>query len=97
MGPPAVGATGHGAPGVDGGGWAAARLEEMARFAIAAEYLLCENVATIHEPDGHNSHLHIEQLGKTLTTLAAVYADDEENDDEENGDEEKSLSRTGPR
>ena len=72
-----------GLQGLTNGGWAAARLEEMARFAIAAEYLLCENVATIHEPDGHNSHLHIEQLGKTLTTLAAVYADDEEDDDED--------------
>ena len=71
-----------GLQGLTAGGWAAARLEEMARFAIAAEYLLCENVATIHEPDGHNSHLHIEQLGKTLTTLSAVYAEDEKNGDE---------------
>ena len=72
-----------GLQGLTAGGWAAARLEEMARFAIAAEYLLCENVATIHEPDGHNSHLHIEQLGKTLTTLAAVYADEGKNGEKE--------------
>ena len=60
------------------GEWAATRLEEMARFAIAAEYLLCENVATSSKPDGHNSHLHIEQLGKTLTTLNAVYDETDE-------------------
>ena len=71
-----------GLQGLTAGDGPQARLEEMARFAIAAEYLLCENVATIHEPDGHNSHLHIEQLGKTLTTLSAVYAEDEKNGDE---------------
>ena len=72
------------------GEWAATRLEEMARFAIAAEYLLCENVATSSKPDGHNSHLHIEQLGKTLTTLNAVY---DETDEGERSPPEKFQHR----
>jgi hypothetical protein len=55
--------------------WAVSRLEEMCRFALAAEYLLCEEAAGAGHPAGHNSHLHVEQLAKTLTTLRHMYAD----------------------
>ena len=47
----------------------------MARCAIALEYLLCEHRASLAAPDGHDSHLHVEQLGKTLGTLRGVYAE----------------------
>ena len=55
--------------------WAIHRVEEMCRFAIAVEYLLCEEAATSENPGGHNSHLHVEQLAKTLTTLRHMYDD----------------------
>ena len=45
------------------------------RFAVAAEYLLCREAATSENPGGHNSHLHVEQLAKTLTTLRHMYED----------------------
>ena len=50
--------------------WVMARLEEMVRFAIAAEYLLCEDAAAA--PD---APLRREQLGKTLAALARCYRD----------------------
>ena len=54
--------------------WAVERLEQMARFAVAIEYLLCDERMLgggVGAGDGtgggaHNSHLHVEQLGKTL-------------------------------
>lgn len=64
--------------------WAVERLEQMARFAVATEYLLCEErigMGTGGDAGGggtggaHNSHLHVEQLGKTLVTLAHAYDD----------------------
>jgi hypothetical protein len=71
--------------------WAVERLEQMARFAVATEYLLCEERMGIGTGGGgggggggtgggggggaHNSHLHVEQLGKTLVTLAHAYDD----------------------
>ena len=47
--------------------------EEMVRFHIMAEHILCEEVATIQDPDGFNSHLNVEQLNKCLTTLFDIY------------------------
>lgn len=55
--------------------WAVTRLEEMCRFGVAAEYLLCPDAATSEHPGGHNSHLHVEQLAKTLTSLTHLYND----------------------
>ena len=63
--------------------WAVERLEQMARFAVAIEYLLCDERMLgggVGAGDGtgggaHNSHLHVEQLGKTLATLAHAYDD----------------------
>jgi len=51
-------------------------LEEMVRFAIATEYLLCED--SVRSPRGratHDSHLHREQLDKTMATLTRCYRD----------------------
>ena len=48
----------------------------MVRFAIATEYLLCEDRERC--PRGratHDSHLHREQLNKTLATLTRLYRD----------------------
>ena len=50
-------------------------LEQMARFAILSEHELCEETATVSNPDGHNSHLNVEQLAKTLTSLRHMYDD----------------------
>ena len=55
--------------------FAARLLEQMARFAILSEHELCEETATVTNPDGHNSHLNIEQLAKTLTSLRHMYKD----------------------
>tara|TARA_B110000977_G_scaffold161182_1_gene205991 strand:- start:12437 stop:14566 length:2130 start_codon:yes stop_codon:yes gene_type:complete len=59
------------------GQWVITMLEEMVRFAVAAEYLLCEDTTstTTTTRATHNSHLHVEQLAKTLTTLSALYRD----------------------
>ena len=65
VGPPAVGATGGGLQGltaaVDGPrlGWRRWRGSPSRRSTCSAR-----TSSTIHEPDGHNSHLRIEQLGK---------------------------------
>ena len=56
--------------------WMVVRLEEMVRFAIATEYLLCED--SVRSPRGratHDSHLHREQLDKTMATLTRCYRD----------------------
>ena len=64
--------------------WTIHLLEEMVRFAVAAEYLLCEDTErfktalsthTGYARATHNSHLHVEQLAKTLTTLTQCYRD----------------------
>ena len=47
----------------------------MVRFAILSEHELCEETATVANPDGHNSHLNVEQLAKTLTSLRHMYDD----------------------
>ena len=47
-----------------------ARLEEMVRFAIAAEYLLCEDASAEHD-----APLRREQLAKTLAALTRCYRD----------------------
>ena len=76
----------------DGGGlapgdpWAIARLEHMVRFAFASEYLLgpdANRFRASNGREGHNSHLHLEQLGKTLVTLAHAYRDAEAAEGEE--------------
>ena len=56
-------------------GFAERLLEQMARFAILSEHELCEETATVANPDGHNSHLNVEQLAKTLTSLRHMYDD----------------------
>lgn len=43
------------------------------RFHIIAEHILCEEVATIQDPDGFNSHLNVEQLNKCLVSLFHMY------------------------
>ncbi len=50
--------------------WVTARLEEMVRFAIATEYLLCEDAGAAGD-----AHLRREQLAKTLATLTRCYRD----------------------
>lgn len=50
-------------------------LEQMVRFAMLSEHELCEEAATVNNPDGHNSHLNVEQLAKTLTSLRHMYDD----------------------
>jgi hypothetical protein len=50
-------------------------LEQMARYTILAEHELCEETASATNPDGHNSHLNVEQLTKTLTSLRHMYDD----------------------
>ena len=56
--------------------WMVARLEEMVRFAIATEYLLCEDRERSSRGRAtHDSHLHREQLNKTLATLTRLYRD----------------------
>jgi hypothetical protein len=50
--------------------WVTARLEEMVRFAIATEYLLCEDAGAERD-----AHLRREQLAKTLATLTRCYRD----------------------
>ena len=50
--------------------WVTARLEEMVRFAIATEYLLCEDAGATGD-----AHLRREQLAKTLATLTRCYRD----------------------
>jgi predicted metal-dependent phosphotriesterase family hydrolase len=45
------------------------------RFHIIAEHILCEEVATVQDPDGFNSHLNVEQLNKSLVTLFHMYAE----------------------
>jgi hypothetical protein len=83
--------------GFNGDAWAATRLEEMARCAIALEYLLCEQRASLAAPDGHDSHLHVEQLGKTLGTLRGVYAEIRSGGSASGGDAASSDSRTADR
>ena len=56
-------------------GFAERLLEQMVRFAILSEHELCEETATVTNPDGHNSHLNVEQLAKTLTSLRHMYDD----------------------
>ena len=56
-------------------GFAERTLEQMVRFAILSEHELCEETATVANPDGHNSHLNVEQLAKTLTSLRHMYDD----------------------
>eukprot|EP00227_Mantoniella_beaufortii_P015452 CAMPEP_0197574634 /NCGR_PEP_ID=MMETSP1326-20131121/301_1 /TAXON_ID=1155430 /ORGANISM="Genus nov. species nov., Strain RCC2288" /LENGTH=1713 /DNA_ID=CAMNT_0043137257 /DNA_START=40 /DNA_END=5178 /DNA_ORIENTATION=+ len=56
-------------------GFAMPLLEQMVRFAILSEHELCEETATVTNPDGHNSHLNVEQLAKTLTSLRHLYDD----------------------
>ena len=66
--------------------WAIARLEHMVRFAFASEYLLgpdANRFRASNGREGHNSHLHLEQLGKTLVTLAHAYRDAEAAEGEE--------------
>lgn len=71
--------------------WSVARLEEMCRFAVAAEYLLCEEAITVENPGGgHNSHLHVEQLAKTITSLRHMYDDLREPPGTEGGDGESN-------
>ncbi len=56
--------------------WMVVRLEEMVRFAIATEYLLCEDRERSSRGRAtHDSHLHREQLNKTLATLTRMYRD----------------------
>ena len=55
--------------------FAASALQQMVRYAIISEHELCEDAATAISPDGHNSHLNVEQLTKTLTTLRHIYDD----------------------
>jgi hypothetical protein len=50
-------------------------LEQMVRYTILAEHELCEATASATNPDGHNSHLNVEQLTKTLTSLRHMYDD----------------------
>ena len=72
--------------------WAIARLEHMVRFAFASEYLLgpdANRFRASNGREGHNSHLHLEQLGKTLVTLAHAYRDAEAAE----GEEEISRAR----
>ena len=57
------------------GAFAASALQQMVRYAIISEHELCEDAATAISPDGHNSHLNVEQLTKTLTTLRHIYDD----------------------
>jgi hypothetical protein len=56
-------------------GFAMRLLEQMVRFAILSEHELCEETATVTNTDGHNSHLNVEQLAKTLTSLRHMYDD----------------------
>ena len=49
--------------------WVTARLEEMVRFAIATEYLLCEDAGATGD-----AHLRREQLAKTLATQRGATA-----------------------
>ena len=58
----------------------------MVRFAFASEYLLgpdANRFRASNGREGHNSHLHLEQLGKTLVTLAHAYRDAEAAEGEE--------------
>lgn len=41
--------------------------EEHVRFMILGEHELCHVVATANNPEGHNSHLNIEQMNKVDT------------------------------
>jgi len=50
-------------------------MEQMVRYTILAEHELCEETASATNPDGHNSHLNVEQLTKTLTSLRHMYDD----------------------
>jgi len=50
-------------------------MEQMVRYTILAEHELCEEAASATNPDGHNSHLNVEQLTKTLTSLRHMYDD----------------------
>mmetsp|Transcript_30870 Transcript_30870/g.77310 ORF Transcript_30870/g.77310 Transcript_30870/m.77310 type:complete len:1493 (-) Transcript_30870:292-4770(-) len=56
-------------------GFAMHLLEQMVRFAVLSEHELCEETVTASNLDGHNSHLNVEQLAKTLTSLRHMYDD----------------------
>lgn len=43
---------------------AMAMYEKHVRFMIMGEHELCQSVATAQNPQGHNSHLNIEQMNK---------------------------------
>ncbi|KAK9796708.1 hypothetical protein WJX73_007053 [Symbiochloris irregularis] len=47
--------------------------EEQVRFMILGEHELCLKLATATNPQGHNSHLNIEQMNKALITLQNMY------------------------
>ena len=98
-------------------GWVMRTLEEMVRFAIASEYLLCESTGEDDPPSAaaaadprverridrprarafHDSHLHVEQLGKTLATLAECYERGRELGDFEDEAETKRNARGSER
>ena len=40
--------------------------ESHVRFMILGEHELCQSVATAQNPQGHNSHLNIEQMNKVM-------------------------------
>ena len=43
--------------------------EEQVRFMILGEHELCHVAATAVNPEGHNSHLNIEQMNKVEAAL----------------------------
>jgi len=55
-------------------------MEQMVRYTILSEHELCEEAASATNPDGHNSHLNVEQLTKTLTSLRHMYDDHADRD-----------------
>mmetsp|Transcript_6943 Transcript_6943/g.20274 ORF Transcript_6943/g.20274 Transcript_6943/m.20274 type:complete len:1432 (-) Transcript_6943:843-5138(-) len=47
--------------------------EEIIRYHILCEHELCENEATVRDPEGFSSHLNVEQLNKSLISLLDMY------------------------
>lgn len=43
--------------------------EEIIRYHILCEHELCENEATVRDPEGFSSHLNVEQLNKVASSF----------------------------
>ena len=59
---------------MDNGGQFAEILERVVRYAINAQHELCEQRASVQDPEGFDPHLNIEQLNKALTSVSDLYA-----------------------